>query len=297
MGINMVLTPIFIEVLDLGVAGAAWATNIGMLVYSLVGYFYFQRGKASFIAKVHDLRFDQETFSAIAKLGFPGFILSLMGLVQAIVVFNAITHVGGEHELAFYAAANRLYLFLMTPLFGLMRALQPVLGINFGAKQYDRVKGAFWLFTKTGLWLVAPFWILMSIFPSQSLSLVLPDMQFTSQEIWYFRVYMLVLPALPLVFMALTYLPAIEQPKYATIIGMARQLVFYVPVMLLLPRWIGIGGVYYGSTAIDIVVTAWLAYIVWRTFATLSSDPAPDQSSPDTPTIETSSTLETDLRS
>jgi Na+-driven multidrug efflux pump len=66
-----------------------------------------------------------------------------MSLVQAIVVFNAIVNAGTKDDLAFFAAANRIQLFLMTPLFGLMRALQPVVGINFGAGQYERVKKAF----------------------------------------------------------------------------------------------------------------------------------------------------------
>ena len=73
--------------------------------------------------------------------------------------------------------------------------------------------------------------------------------------------------------MALTHLPAIEQPKYASIIGLARQLVFYVPVMIFLPKFMGIGGVYYGSTVIDIVITLWLGYIVYKSFLSLESKP------------------------
>ncbi len=276
LGFNLVLTPIFIYYLDMGVAGAAWATNIGMLVYCLTGYLYFRGGKASFQANIHSLSYNQLVFSSIAKMGFPGFILTVMSLVQAVVVFNAITGVGTEDDLAFFAAANRIQLFLMTPLFGLMRALQPVVGINFGAGQYERVKQAFLLFCKVGFWLIAPFWLLLTLFPEASLRLVLPDMVFGSSALFHFRVYVLVLPFLPFVFMSLTYLPAIEQPKYASIVGLARQVVFYVPIMLLLPKWIGIGGVYYGATAIDITLTGWLVYIVWRTFQTFQAD-EPDQ--------------------
>ncbi|MEM7370748.1 MAG: MATE family efflux transporter [Bacteroidota bacterium] len=267
--VNLLLTPLFIMTFDMGVGGAAWATNIGMLIYCLTGYVYFRRGKASFPANIHSLSYDVAIFRSIAKLGFPGFILTVMGLVQAIVVFNAIVGVGTEDDLAFFAAANRIQLFLMTPLIGLMRALQPVVGINFGASQGNRVKQAFWVFTRTGFFIVAPFWLVLSLFPESSLHLVLPEVDFQAEQIWHFRVYMLMLPILPVVFMAMTYLPAIEQPKYASIIGMARQLVFYVPVMLLLPRWIGIGGVYYGATIIDIVITVWLIYIVRRTFSSL----------------------------
>lgn len=270
--VNLILTPIFIQYLEMGVEGAGWATNIGMLVYCLTGYFYFKKGKASFPAHINSLSYDSSIFSSIAKMGFPAFIMTIMSMIQAIVVFNAIVEVGTEDDLAFFAAANRLQLFLMTPLFGLMRALQPVVGINFGAQQYQRVKEAFILFSKTGFFLVAPFWIALTIFPEIVLRLVLPNMIFQPEHLWNFRIYMLVLPILPVVFMALTYLPAIEQPKYASIIGLARQLIFYVPVMWFLPKWIGISGIYYGATAIDITVTAWLAYIVWKSFKSLKTN-------------------------
>jgi len=268
--VNLILTPIFIGVLDWGVAGAAWATNIGMLIYSIVGYIYFKQGKASFVVNAKSLKYDKEVFQAIMKMGFPGFILTVMSLVQAMVVFNAIVNNGTESDLAFFAAANRFLFFLMTPLFGLMRALQPVLGINYGANQFSRVKESFILFTKTGFFFVAPFWILITILPEASMRLVLPDMPFSATDLFNLRIYMLVLPMLPLVFMALTFFPAINEEKYASIIGLSRQIVFYVPVMLLLPSYFGVDWVYYGSTLIDLVITLWILVICIKLFKKLS---------------------------
>ena len=263
LGLNLVLSPIFMGVFDMGVAGAAWGTNLGMLLYCIVGYRYFKRGRASFPAHIDSLTWDKSVLSSIIKLGFPGFIMSMMGLIQAIVVFNAIVRVGTENDLAFFAAANRIQLFLMTPLFGLMRALQPVVGVNYGALRYDRVKRAYSLFTRTGFFIVFPFWVFMMIFPALSLRLVLPAMEFSSIDLFHFRIYMIMLPVLPLVFMSLTFLPAIEKPKFASLIGMARQLIFYVPVMWFIPGILGMPGVYYGATGIDLVVTIFLVAAVW----------------------------------
>lgn len=272
---NLVLTPLFISYFDMGVAGAAWATNIGMVIYSITGYTYFRRRRASFEADVQSLEYDKNVFQSILKMGFPGFILTVMGLVQAIVVLNAIVSAGTDNDLAFFAAANRIQLFLMTPLLGLMRALQPVVGINFGAGQYDRVKQSFLLFTKTGFFMVAPFWLLLTLFPTASMNLMLPGMLFTPADLFNLRVYMLVLPVLPLVFMALTFFPAINEEKYGSIIGLARQLVFYVPVMLILPRYFGVAWVYYGATIIDVAITAWILMIVVKLFNKLSFEKAP----------------------
>lgn len=275
--LNLALTPILILYFDMHVEGAAWATNAGMLVYCITGYFYFKSGKASFIPNINSIRFDKEIFQSILKLGFPGFILTAMGVVQAIVVFNAIVKVGDDTDLAFFAAANRIVLFLMTPLFGLMRALQPIEGVNFGAGQLERVRASFLLFCKTGFGLVFPFWVFMMFFPEPSIRLMLPNAELTSADILNFRIYAAIIPLLPFVFMALTHLPAVEQPKFASLIGIARQLVFYVPVMLLLPRFIGIQGIYIGATAIDVVVTLWLVYIVYQSFKKLEPSATPQK--------------------
>lgn len=264
--VNTILTPIFISYLKMNVDGAAWATNIGMLIYCIVGYLYFKNGRASFPTKMLTFTYDKETFSDILKLGFPGLIMSVMSLIQSIVVLNAIVKIGSTSDLAFFAAAVRIQMFIMTPLFGLMRALQPVVGVNYGAKQYERAKNSFLLFCKTGFWIVFPLTALLIIFPEASIKMVLPDAQITTDDILNFRVFMAIVPALPFVFMALTYMPAIEKPKPASIIGLARQLVFYVPAMLLLPKWFGLRGIYFGSTAIDIIVTIWILIVSFKTF-------------------------------
>ena len=266
LGLNLVLTPVFIKYLGMGLAGAAWASNLGMLLYCVAEVRYFRRGKASFVSDVTSLAFDSGVFKRILQLGFPGFIIGMMGLIQAIVVFNAIVGVSpdGQRDLAFFAAANRIMLLLMTPLFGLMRALQPIAGVNYGAGRIERTQASYWLFVRTGFLLVFPFWIFMNVFPELSLRLVLPDFTFTDQDILYFRLYMFILPILPLVFNALTWLPAVDRPKYASYVGVARQLVFFVPVMLILPRYFGLSGIYYGATGIDIVITVWLVLLVRR---------------------------------
>ncbi len=264
--VNLILTPIFISYFDMGIEGAAWATNIGMLIYSITGYRYFKKGRASFAGNIDTLAYVPETLKDIARLGFPGFIMSAMGLLQAFIVFNTIVEIGNDDDLAFYAAVHRTTIFLLTPLFGLMRAMQPVVGINYGARQYDRVVKAFWLFCKVGFYIMAPFWFFMTIFPDTSLRLLLPEAIFSGQDIWHFRVYIMILPIVPFVFMCLTYLPAVDRPRPASIITMARQVFFYIPVMLLLPKWIGISGIYYGTLMIDVIITIWFMIVVWRSF-------------------------------
>jgi len=270
---NLVLTPLFIAVFDWGVAGAAWATNLGALLGGALVWIRFARGRASYPVDARYIGIGRALAGRIAKLGVPAMISSSMGLVQAVVVFNVLSRIGTEQDIAFFGAAWRVLLFLLTPLFGLMRAFQPVAGINYGAGRWDRVRLHYWIFVAAGLAIVLPIWVLLNLFPAQALAIMLPDVAFSAVDLHHFRVLRIVLPALPIVFTALSLLPAVERPGLATGVSVARQLVLYVPVMLLVPPMVGIAGIYYGATAIDLVCAVWLLLIVLRLFRRSPDEP------------------------
>lgn len=263
---NLILTPVFIAVFGWGVAGAAWATNIGALLGGGLVWVRFARQRASYPVDPRAIGLPRKLAGRIAKFGVPAMISSSMGLVQAIVVFNVLSRIGTEQDIAFYGAAWRVLLFMLTPLFGLMRAFQPVAGINYGAGRWDRVKMHYWVFVASGSAVVFPIWVFMGLNPEAVLSVMLPGIEFSALDLGRFRVLILVLPVLPLVFTALSLLPAIEQPGKATLVSVSRQLLLYVPVMLIVPPMVGVSGIYYGATAIDFACAMWLLAIVITTF-------------------------------
>ena len=269
--VNAIFNYLFMGIFDMGVAGAAWGTNIGMFTYTLMGWLYFGRGKASFQSKLLSLKGDKKITGSVVRLGMSSLMMNIMGLIQGVVVFNALARYGTTADIAFYGVIYRVFQFLLTPIFGLMRALQPVIGINYGAKQYDRVIRSYKIFSVAALLLTLPFWFVSLVSPGSILGLMLKEQIFTSIDFLYFRVYMAILPALSFIFMAMTLFPAVDKGKPAMIIGMARQFVFYIPVMLLLPRFIGVGGVYYGSFAIDAIIVLWTVFLLRKEFNSLRS--------------------------
>ena len=269
--VNIIANYIFIVAFDLGVEGAAWGTNIGMLVYTLIGWVYFGKGYASFKSKVFSLYRDKDIIKSIINLGISSFIMSFMNLVQAVVVFNALSKYGTVADVAFYGSVYRVFTFLLTPIFGLMRALQPVAGINYGAKQYERVISSFKIFIVTSTVLTLPFWIVSMVSPNFILGLILPNQTFVGTQLTYFRIYMAILPLLSTTFMAMTFFPAIDKGRPAAVIGIVRQLIFYIPVMLILPKMIGVSGVYYGTFAIDSVIVLCTIIMIKKEFNILRS--------------------------
>ncbi len=266
---NAVFNYIFIVLMSMGVAGAAWGTNVGMFVYSLVGFIYLVRGKASFKTNAFSFKPDKKIVTDINRLGMSSLIMTVMTLIQAIVVFNALSNYGTVADIAFYGVVYRIFQFFLTPIFGLMRALQPVIGINYGAKQYERSIKAYKIFAVAAMALTIPLWLMTLLMPESTLSLMLTETMFTAVQLNAFRVYILIVPILSVIFMAMTFFPAVDKGKPAAIIGMARQFVFYIPVMLIVPRFFGVESIYYASFVIDVIIVLWTVLMVGKEFKSL----------------------------
>jgi len=185
--VNAVFNYIFMAIFDMGVEGAAWGTNVGMFVYTLIGWLYFGRGKATFQAKLLSFKGDKKITTSILRLGMSSLIMSFMSLIQGLVVFNALARYGSTADIAFYGVVYRIFQFLLTPIFGLMRALQPVIGINYGAKQYDRVISSYKVFAAAALLLTLPFWVISLAAPGSILGMMLKDQAFTNTHFVYFK--------------------------------------------------------------------------------------------------------------
>lgn len=267
--VNIAANYLFMGVFNFGVEGAAWATNLGMFVYTASFFIYGARGKLSFETKLAQIRFDRELIKQILALGGPGFIMSVMALIQGVIIMRALNEHGTTADVAFYGIVFRLLNLFLTPIFGLMRALQPAAGVNFGAKQYERVITAYKVFSLAALFVMLPGWLLSMVQPEFILSIMLPDSAYTATQIMQFRVYISIAPMLCVVMTALTLFPSIKNPKPAMILGTARQLLFYIPAMIVLPQIWGVTSIYVGSFIIDGVLTLVMVALVRREFKRL----------------------------
>ena len=267
--VNAIFNYIFIVLLEMGVEGAAWGTNVGMAVYAILGLIYFQSGKATFKSSAFSIKMDKKIAKDIVRLGLPALLMSVMALVQSLVIFNALAKFGTQADIAFYGIVNRVFSFLMTPIMGLMRAAQPVIGINYGAKKYERTIKSYKVFSYAALLLTLPFWIVSIISPEMIIGSMYTETVITAEQLLAVRLYMSVLPMLSFVMLGMTFFPAVNNSKPAGVLGMARQFVFYIPAMLIVPRFFGINSVYYASFAIDLIVTIWCMFWIEKEFKKL----------------------------
>ena len=267
--VNIISNYILMAVFKMGVVGAAWGTNIGMFVYALLFVIYCKGGKASFNANVFTISYNKEIVKEIISLGMPSLIMSIMGVIQGIIILRALKAYGTDLDITFYGAVFRIFNFSLTPIYGLMRALQPVAGINYGAKQYERSISSFKIFSFVALIIMLPFWLVSMCSPTLVLGSMLPNVNFNESYIASFRIFMTIAPLLSVTMTAMTFWPSIKKAAPAMIMGLGRQLFLYIPLMIILPRIFGTQSIYTGSLAIDVFLSVIVIFMLMKNFKEL----------------------------
>lgn len=258
--LNIMLNPFFILVLKLGVAGSALATISSNLIISLIIWIYYLKGNASFDIDLKNYTPDFSMLKRMLGTGFPSLVIQVMQVIQSLIIFNLLTSSGTDVDVAFYGASTRIYSFLIMPVVGMLSALQPVLSINYGAGNYGRVREALFMFTRNCLILIALLCLPALLFPSTTLSLILPQMQFTGQMILDFLMLTSCTILAPIVFNSITFFQSVQNPKISGIIALTYQFLFFIPAIYFGTRLWGTNGIYYGIIIVT-VLTAILTVV------------------------------------
>ena len=259
--INIVLNYFLMGIMDWGISGAAWATVTSMTVLTIMGYVYYLTGQANYKVKAFAMTWNWKIAKPLLSIGISAAMLQLMFFVQQSIAFLLIKKYGGDWDIAFMGTCYRIMLLMVFPSFGFAIAFQPVAGINFGAKIYERVKESFYKFLIVATLAMVVPWGVVMLMPEVVISWVLPNADISAQDIMNFRLFVATLPIFPCFFLATTLFQAIGKAKIAGLLTIARDVVFFLPAALLLPMYLGVNGIYYTGIPINIIsVTICLLY-------------------------------------
>ena len=172
-------------------------------------------------------------------------------MVQQTLLYKQAFKYGGDPNAILMSATLRFYGFSFIPLWGMSQGLQPIIGTNFGAKQYDRVRETMKVFSIGGTVLAAIFWIPAQIFSKELFFLFRVSNDIISSGINNFRIFYSVFILYGIMIMTITFFQAIGDGKKAGIIVMLRQLILLVPALLILPRVFGAGAVWWAEPIVD----------------------------------------------
>jgi len=271
--INIILTPVFIEVLGLGVQGAAWSSIISMLVYTVLTSLYFIRGRASFSTGTFAIRIEKAIIKDVAGVGFSALSMQLSNVVRQFIVFRSVTWYGTAHDLAVFGAAFQLFSFVSVPAMGLLQPLQPVIGVNYGASNWQRCIEAVKTFRLGGVLFMGLLLLPLFLFPQWFIGFMIPGEPISSTELNYIRVIYLALPFLPVSTSTIIFLQAVGNGKKASILPLARQVVLFLPLIFLFPYLTDIQGIYYALTIENAIYATCLFFILKNELYKLEGKP------------------------
>ncbi|CYV40771.1 TPA: MATE family efflux transporter [Streptococcus suis] len=251
--LNIILDPILMIVMGkYAIEGAAIATITAQFVQAVVTLFYFL--KKSKVVKIHKIKSDSEIKTEMFAIGSSAMMMQLLFMIQQTMLYKMAFKYGGDTNGILMAATMRIYAFSFIPLWGMSQGLQPVIGTNFGAKQFDRVKHTMKVFSIGGLVLAAIFWVPSLLLSNQILSLFGVEENIIAQGVSNFRLIYSVFILNGVLVMTIAFFQSIGNGKKAGIIVMLRQLFLFVPAMILLPMVFGVKAVWFTQPLVDFIM-------------------------------------------
>lgn len=259
--LNIILDPIFMYAMgSRGIEGAAIATVLSQLITAVVSVYYFK--KKSKVVKINHIAMKKDIFGEMFAVGFSAMMMQVMTLIQQSLMYKMSFKYGGTDNGILMAAALRIFAFSFIPLWGLSQGMQPVIGTNYGAKIYSRVKAGLKVFNWGALVLAGLFYLPIMLFPRQILHMFGVESDILTAGIPHFRMLYSIFIVYGFMIISVVFFQSIGDAKKAGILVIFRQLVVFVPSIIILPRAFGIDAVWYTQPLVDFIMTAISAVLI-----------------------------------
>lgn len=260
VAVNVVLAPLFIYHFKWGIAGAAWATVCGQsvaLVWVLSHFF----SKKSFVHfNPHNRWCTPSILKRIYAIGLSPFLMNVTACVVVVFLNKALLDYGGANgnlAIGAFGIMNRVTMFFVMVVFGVTQGMQPILGFNYGAGQWPRVKETLMKGICIGLAITSLGCFLTECFPDELSSMFTVDCQLIAIARDGFRIYFCCYPVVGCQIVIQNFFQSIGKPQLSIFLSLTRQLIFLLPFLLILPRHFGIKGVWASMASSD-----FLAFLV-----------------------------------
>lgn len=259
---NTILDPIFIFVFHWGVKGAAVATIMGQIATAIIIMRYFVKsGNMRF--KKEYLRFDFPLLKASIALGVSSCITQVSSVFLQIVLNNSLvkygnmTEVGGDIALSAMGIVMKVSMILIAINIGIGTGAQPILGYNKGAGNYSRIQKTYILAAVVSTIVSVAGWVVCVAFPQYIIAIFgNENAQFTSFAVMCLRIYMFGIFTSGFQMVTTSYFQATGQALKASVLSMLRQLIVLIPLILVLPLFMGLNGIIYSGPIADFVSAA-----------------------------------------
>lgn len=258
--INVVLDPIFIFVFHWGVKGAAFATILGQFANAVLNIYYFSKKMRNVSLNRFVFRKSISYIPRVSKLGISSFITQ-MALVVAmatrnnvLVTYGAKSKYGSDIPVTTLGITMKTFTIIMSIVLGLSAGAQPIFGYNYGSGKYDRVKKTFKLVAVLSTIICTVAFFLAQFKPLAIISIFGSESDLYNEfAMKCMRIYLMLIPTVGIQIMSGIFFQALGYPVQASILSLSKQIIFQLPVTILLPVFMGVEGVLWAGPVSDVL--------------------------------------------
>ena len=261
---NLILDYIFIYHLDMGMAGAAWATTISYGLSFLYILYFFLSNKSELKISFPHFGFDLSVLREMSALGFVTLSRQAIVSVTYLLMNNILFDIGGEASIASYGIIARMLMFALFPVLGVTQGFLPIAGYNYGGHKFERVRESInkAILYAAGLGLL--IFVVIMTFPEAIVSVFTDDAEILSNTPRYMRWVFAATPIIAIQLIGSAYFQAIGKAVPALLLTLTRQGFFFIPLIFILPHFFGELGVWISFPVADLLSTIVTGYFLNR---------------------------------
>ncbi|MFA6505206.1 MAG: MATE family efflux transporter [Treponemataceae bacterium] len=261
--LNTILDPIFIFVFHWGVAGAAWATVISQIISFTWVFLYFNSSRTNLRFRRVNMRLEPAIVRGILFIGFAPFAIQAAASLLNLVLNRTLVAHGGDIAVSAMGVVLSVLNLLIMPLLGINMGSQPIIGFNYGAKRYDRVIKTYRLSAIAGTMFITVGFLLVQLFPGFFIRLFNSDnADLIELGSFALRTCSLLLPVVAFQISSSNFFQSIGKPVQGSILSLSRQVLVLIPLIMILPNFFGLHGIFFAFPLADAVATTLAFFLV-----------------------------------
>ncbi|MDB2426258.1 MATE family efflux transporter [Flavobacteriaceae bacterium] len=261
---NLLFDYIFINIMDLGMMGAAWATTGSYILCFIFIFWFFISDNSEMKVLIHHFKLNKSIVYQISSLGSVTLSRQAVVSITYLLMNNILFDFGGETSITSYAIVSRMLMFALFPIFGITQGFIPIAGYNYGAKNYYRVKQIIRISIIYAMIIAFFVFVLLIGFPELITRIFTTDPLVIEKTPTAMRWVFAATPIIAIQLIGAAYFQAIGKATPALLLTLSRQGFFFIPLIFILPLWYGELGVWIAFPVSDVLSTSLTAYVLYR---------------------------------
>lgn len=241
--LNICLAPLFIFVFGWGMKGAALATVISQAVSATWIVSHFILGKSMLKIRTKNLRLKSDIVKGVLAIGMAPFAMQVAQCVLTAIINIRLGTFGGDVAISGMGVVNSLMTLIVMPIIGINQGSQPIMGYNYGAENYERVKKVLKYASLAATSISVLGFLATRLFPTQLISLFSKDTELIAFGSHALSVFLIMLPLIGFQIVGAGYFQAVGKPKQSMILSLSRQVIILIPALIILPMFFQMQGI------------------------------------------------------